>query len=65
MAKKMGTQDKVKARNEANAVRANLLHYTRAFERSDDLGDKADRYGPEMVRLINELATLENWENRP
>lgn len=61
MANKMGTQDKVKARS----LRANLLHYTRAFHNSDDTGDKADRYGPEMVRLVNELATLENWENNP
>lgn len=60
MANKMGTQDKVKARK----LRANLLSCARTFHNSNDTGDKSDRYGPEMVRLVNELAVLENWESR-
>lgn len=54
----MGTQDKVRARG----LRKNLLWYTNLFADSDDLGDKADRYGPEMVSLVKELAELEGWE---
>lgn len=56
--KKLGTQDKVRART----LRRNLLHTTKAFTGSD-LGDRADRVGPEMVRLVLELAELEGWDS--
>ena len=55
---KTSTQDKVRAAQEAKT----LLWYAGLFKESDDLGDKADRYGPEMVKSIERLCKLMGWE---
>lgn len=60
MAQKMSTQDKVRAR----VLRANVMRNLNLFEESTDLGDRADRYGPDLAKAVRELAALENWEDK-
>lgn len=53
----LGTQDKAKARR----LKAELLSVATCFLSSDDLGDRADRIGPDLANALLELAELEGW----
>lgn len=52
----LGTQDKVRVR----AKKRELARLAERFSEAD-LGDRADRVGPAMVKLIQDIAELEDW----
>lgn len=58
MAKKLGTQDKVRVKRS----KQHLAWLAQNFKGAD-LGDRADRIGPEMVKVIEEIAELEGWDD--